>query len=112
MVQTLSHLILSIQSYFVFHFFYSCGYWKANIIIIIIIIMILVKVHVYHISYNMFLTNIKAFKNIITGAGKINSLLLIIKHKLFNHILQNKFPFFRHCGIDPYIYHSQGLSTD
>ena len=36
----LSHLILSIQSYFVFHIFYSCGYWKANIIIIIIIIII------------------------------------------------------------------------
>ena len=41
MVQTLSHLILSIQSYFVFHFFYSRGYWKANIIIIIIIIIII-----------------------------------------------------------------------
>ena len=44
MVQTLSHLILSIQSYFVFHFFYSCGYWKANIIIIIIIIIIIMSV--------------------------------------------------------------------
>ena len=57
MVQTLSHLILSIQSYFVFHFFYSCGYWKANIIIIIIIIAIIIISGDMYISwgYNIYI---------------------------------------------------------